>query len=262
MSDKIRVRPSSIDTFVQCPQQWKRVFLDGESSIPNARAAIGTAIHRGVEVMWQDAMKHQKKDANLSHMTDAAMEAYKEEEQKGLSYDNGESQATASVEVVKGMEAFIEDVVPWTAIPTGVEQRFTVPIADHPIVEDISGTVDYIAPGVIADVKTSKRKPMVANYETQQSIYRILANKNGADVKENYIQGVVLKAKPEGTVLKAQINEDKAKTLINSLLDTTEIYSKDLVDPDVLFRGNPKYYLCSPKYCAFYNDCKFAKGEK
>ena len=261
MSDKIIIRPSSVDNFLQCPQQWKRIFLDGESGIPSVRAAIGTAIHRGVEVMWTDAIKSRKKDANISMMTDAAVEAYKEEEQKGLNYVDAESQGASTVEVVQGMETFVEDIVPFTSIPDAVEQRFTLTIPDHPIVEAISGTVDYIAGHVIADVKTSKRKPTVANYENQQSIYKILANKNGKNVTHNLIQGVILKAKPEGVILEASINETKAKAAVNSLLETTEIYAKDIIDPDILFRGNPKYFLCSSKYCAFHSSCKFVNGE-
>lgn len=258
--NKIIVRPSSVDTFLQCPQQWKRVFIDGETSIPSARAAIGTAIHKAAEVMWLDAMEHGVKDPNLGHMTDAAMEAYKEEEQHDLRYDDGESRKTAEIEIAKGTEAFAEDIVPYVSIPTGVEQRFTVPIADHPVVKAISGTLDYVCGNVMADIKTSKRKPTVANYKTQQSIYRILANKNAQGIKHNQIHGVVLKKVPEGTVMEADIDEVQAKATLNTLLDTTELLAKDVVDPDILFRGNPKYYLCSPKYCAFYETCKFVKG--
>lgn len=261
MSDKIVIRPSSINTFQQCPQQWKRVFLDGQTSIPSARAAIGTAIHKAAEVLWNDAMITRKKDANLSMLTDAAMESFKEEGQKGLQYTKDETEGTASVEIIKGTEAFVDDIVPFASIPTGVEKRYTVEIPNHPIVESISGTVDYIAGDVIADLKTSKRKPTVANYETQQSIYKILANKNGENVKYNQIHGVVLKKQPEGTILEAQINETRAKAAVNSLLETLEVYHEDKVDPDILFRGNPQYYLCSATYCAFYNDCKFAKGD-
>jgi len=76
-------------------------------------------------------------------------------------------------------------------------------------------------------------------------------------VRASTIQSIVLKAKPEGHVMDAAINLDKAKAIVNTLLDTTEVYSQDKVDPDILFRGNPKYYLCSPRYCAFYNSCKF-----
>jgi hypothetical protein len=259
--DKIVIRPSSLDNFLQCPQQWKRVFIDGETSIPSARAAIGTAIHKAAEVLWTDAMKTGRKDTNITKLTDAAVDAFQEEEKLSLSYNDGEDSNTATKEIVSGTEAFVEGIVPFTEIPTGVEKRFTYKLDGHPVVESISGTVDYICGNVIADVKTSKRKPTVNNYKTQQSIYKILANKNGEEVTHNLIQGVILKKQPEATILEAAIDETQAKAAVNSLLDTLDVFATDKVDPNILFRGNPKYYLCSNKFCAFYNDCKFVKGD-
>ena len=58
---KIILRPSSLDGGIQCPQQWYRVFILGGTSIPNSRAAIGTAIHKGVEEMWNDSIKAKTK---------------------------------------------------------------------------------------------------------------------------------------------------------------------------------------------------------
>jgi hypothetical protein len=257
----IRIRPSSVDTFMQCAQQWYRVFIMGDTSIPSARAAIGTAIHKGIEVFWNDAMEHQEKDPNLGMMSDAAIEAFKEEGQKGLQYDEGENKDTASEEIVKGMGAFISDIVPFAQIPDGVEKFFSVPITGHPIVAEVGGTVDYIRKNTISDVKTSKRTPTPSNYDTQQGLYRYLARANNIPVEQNLIHGIVLTQKPKGVILEMPVNVEKAVTAVNSILDTTRVFASDIVHPDVLFRGNPKYYLCDPKYCAFYHNCKFVKGE-
>jgi len=259
MSDKLILRPSSLDSFVQCPQQWYRVFILGGISIPNSRAAIGTAIHKGVEEMWNDSIKAKTKIASRGSMADAAMEAFKEEEQKGLVYSGDESQGSCAKEIVIGMDTYVDDIVPWVVIPTGVEQRYNITITNHPIVGGISGCLDYVEEklGIISDLKTSKRKHNVSNSSTQQSIYKYLVEENKIKVNVSNIQSVVLKAKPEGHVMDAQINMPKAKSVVNSLLDTLEVLEKDVINPDILFRGNPKYWLCSPKYCAFYNECKF-----
>ncbi|MAF36723.1 hypothetical protein CL622_06420 [archaeon] len=257
--DKLVIRPSSIDTFLQCPQQWKRVFIDGVPSIPSGRAALGTAIHKAVEVMWNESIAAKEKSVNQSAMTDAAVEAFKEEEQHGLSYDTGDTRKSLMALIVPGTDAFIEDIVPYADIPEAVEKRYTVEIPNHPLVEAISGTVDYDGT-TMADTKTSKRKPTVSNYTIQQSTYKLLREKNGETVIDNQIHGIVLKKDPEGMILPAHIDMDLAKSAINSLLHTLEVYAEDKVDPDLLFRGNPKYYLCSPKYCAFYDTCKFRKG--
>lgn len=265
MSEKIIIRPSSLNTFLQCPQQWYKVFILGENSIPNARAAIGTAIHAGAEVMWNDSIKAKTKVIAKSAMEDAAAEAWDEESQKGLRFDANEDDATAMREVRQGINTFIDDIVPWVDIPTGVEQRFTVQIDNHPIVEAVSGTLDYINEntGFLADIKTGKRKHSVADSEIQQSIYKFLAESNGVEVKGATIQNVVLKTKPEGHIMDSAINIPRAKAIVNTLLDTLDVYNEDTVDPDMLFRGNPKYYLCSPKYCNFWAKCRFVgHGDK
>jgi len=213
--DKIILRPSSIDSFLQCPQQWYRVFILGERSIPNSRAAIGTAIHKGVEQMWIDSMTAKAKIVSMGCMADAALEAFGVEEDKDLSYDMGEDRNTCHKEILVGLDTFVEDVAPFVPIPTGVEERFSIEITDHPIVKGISGQLDYVNRDykAIADLKTGKRKHNVANSSTQQSIYNIVAEENGVEIKTSTIQNVVLKTKPEGHVMDAAINKDKAKKI-------------------------------------------------
>ena len=264
MDNKLVIRPSSLNGFLQCPQQWYRVFLLGEDGIPNARAAIGTAIHAGVENMWTDSILAKTKIVAVSSMEDAAMEALEEESQKGLRYDANEDEETAIATIRGGMRTFVDDILPWTDIPTAVEQRYTVSIDGHCIVEAISGTLDYInlKTGFIADVKTGKRKHNTADSEIQQSIYKYLVEENGIKVNGAVIQNVVLKTKMEGHTMDSAINIPRAKSIVNSLLDTLDVYNEDMVDPDVLFRGNPKWYLCSPKFCAFWSTCKFVGHSK
>src|SRR5688500_11745044 len=88
----IDVRPSSLNTFYGCGYQWARLFLGGETSIPNSRAVIGTGIHAGVERMWNDAMDHDSKDQiSLEAGIDAAVEGFREEVKNyGIVYDEGE----------------------------------------------------------------------------------------------------------------------------------------------------------------------------
>jgi hypothetical protein len=258
----IVIRPSSVDTFLQCSYQWAKVFLEGVNTIPGNRAAIGTGIHKGAEVMWSDAIKTGKKDTNLTMITDAAVQAYEEEFAKGVQLDDGESKSGSVDEVVAGSRAFVSDIAMFTPIPKAVEIRATIEISGHPIVKAVSGTIDYLGKDNISDLKTSKRKPTPANYTTQQSIYRMLAESEGHAVNYNTIQGVVLKASPEGLIMPIETNVPQAKQIVNNMLDVLEIAVQDKVPLETLFRGNPKYYLCSNKYCSLYNTCPYVKGEE
>jgi hypothetical protein len=260
VNEDITIRPSSVDNFYQCAYQWGKVFLEGVTTIPGARAAIGTAIHRSAEVYWNEAIETGTVDDNLSKLTDAAMESWKEEAKKGIRFDDGENENTAASEIIKGTQTFVDDIAPYAQIPDAVEQRFSVDI-HHPLVKRVSGTVDYISKHTIADLKTSKRKPSPPNYTTQQSIYKYLAVANGHDIRHNLIHGVVLKAKPEGMILPMEPKVEQAKALVNGLLDTLDVIHQDIVPIETILRPNPKYYLCSPKYCSLYgNGCPATSG--
>jgi len=262
ISEPIVIRPSSIDSFYNCSYQWAKTFLEGIPSIPGNRAAIGTAIHKGAEVTWTESIKKGTKILNLSQAQDAAVEQFELLDKEGIQYEEDENKNASIKEVVAGTMAFIDDIAAFTPVPLGVEERFTVEIANHPMIKAISGTVDYRGKDVIADLKTSKRKATPSNYTTQQSVYKYLANENNANIEHNLIQNVVLKTVPEGQVLPIETNVPQAKQLLNTMLDTLEIAAAGKVALDILFRGNPKYYLCDKKYCAHYNTCPFVKGRE
>lgn len=260
LNEDITLRPSSVDSFFQCSYQWGKTFLEGITTIPGSRAAIGTAIHRGAEVYWSEAMERGDVDDNLSKLTDAAMEAWKDETKDGVNYNDGETEGSCAKEIISGTQTFVEDIAPYAQIPDFVEERFSVDL-DHPLVKRLSGTVDYMSRSTIADLKTSKRKPSPPNYTTQQSIYKYLAIANGHDIKHNLIHGVVLKAKPEGMILPMEANVPQAKALVNNILDTLDVVWADKVPIETILRPNPKYYLCSPKYCSLYgNGCPATSG--
>lgn len=256
---EIVIRPSSIDTSMQCGYQWAKVFLEGVNTIPSSRAAIGTGIHKGAEIFWTEAIATRIKDANFDMMTDAGIESFREEKQKGMRFDDGEDSNTCEKEIVSGTRAFIDDLVPFLDIPQAVEHRFTVPISGHPIVASISGTVDYLIEGRIDDVKTSKKTPVASGYKVQQSTYKYLAEANGHKITRNMIQGVVLTKVPKGTLLECETNVEQAKYFINTLLDKIKVVAEDIVPAETVFGCNTKYYLCSPKYCSLHGSCPATK---
>jgi hypothetical protein len=192
-------------------------------------------------------------------MTDAAMSSWKEQTHDGVQFGSGEDEGSCAVEIIKGTEAFVEDIVPFTQIPNAVETFFKVDI-EHPMVSELGGTVDYISDDTIADIKTSKRKSGPEGHTIQQSLYKYLANANGAGVEHNLIQQVVLKKQPEGAILQLEADIPQAKYLVNTLLDTLELVYRDIAPIETLLRPNPKHVFCSEKFCAHYRTCPAIKG--
>lgn len=260
----IIVRPSSLNTFLGCSYQWAKVFIGGQPTIPNSRAAIGTGIHGGAEALWLEAqIKGSADELSLEAAQDAAVNTFNEEvDRAGVAYDEDEDANTATREIRKGVEAFLGDIVPFAEIPTHVEKRFTKSMEGHPLISAISGTMDYYAEqsATQADIKTSKRASSVSSHVIQQSTYKILAESEGHTVDKIFIHNVVLTKTPTGSILELEPRVDQARFVINSLLELTELLVEDRVRPEVLFRGNPTYMFCSNKYCTLYRTCPFVNG--
>lgn len=256
----ITLRPSSVESFLGCAYQWGKVFLEGVITIPSSRAAIGTGIHKSVESMWTEAIERGIKDPNTGMMFDAGIEAFqKEAKNDRMSFNDGETKNSCEKEITNGVQAYVDDVLPYLDIPTFVEQRYSMPIK-HPIVKRISGTVDYIKENErIDDVKSSKRKIPETGHRIQQSIYKMLAEHNGQKNVRNYIQGVILTKKPYGTIHELVTNVEEAKWAVNGLLDAIECAVDEVAPMEILFRPNPKHYLCSVKYCALFGSCPATK---
>lgn len=260
-NDALRIRPSAIESFYSCPFSWGKTFLEGASQgANNSRASIGTAIHAGVENMWNDAIKSGKKDANIGAMTDAAMESWKEQKQEGVEFGAKENEESCVSEIIKGTETFVEDIVPFTSIPTAVEEFYKIDIAGNPFIKELGGTIDYISDDTIADVKTSKRKSGPEGHTVQQSTYKMLANANGRNIEHNLIQQVVLTKNPTGAILQLEADIAQAKYLINGMLDVMDLLAKDVAPIETILRPNPKHIFCSERFCPHYKCCPAVRG--
>ncbi|AWD90277.1 putative nuclease [Dickeya phage Amaethon] len=262
-NENIRIRPSAVDSFYGCAYQWGKTFLEGISSIPNSRAAIGTAIHSGIEASWRENMDANKQmgEHNLTLMKDAAIDSWAEETKNGLKMGDDETASTCEKEIIAGIGAWVEDISPFVPVPTAVETFVKIDI-DNPIITELGGTIDYLGHGVIDDVKTSKRKVTGGSYDTQQGLYKFLAEANGHKVLHNRLQNVVLTKQPTGQIITIEPDVTKAKTLVNGILDTMTVVAADIVPIELLLRGNPKHMYCSEKFCAHYETCPWVKGDQ
>lgn len=257
----IVVRPSSLDSFVSCPRQWALTFLAGNESMTAFRAAIGTAIHKGAEVAWNHAIDKGMKDGiTLDDIIQASKDEYDNLHLADkISYGAGETKIIAEKDIIAGCKAFFEDIYFQVSIPEKVEAKLEVEV-ENPLISKVAGTLDYLSNSTVADLKTSKRKVSPSRYKLQQSVYKWLALQNDYDIKYSEIHCIVLNKNPYGDIYDCEIDVPVAVAIIKKLLETVEIAYKDIVPLDILFRANPKHYLCSEDYCAFYYDCPFTSS--
>lgn len=258
----MRIRPSTVKDFLDCPFKWAKRHLEGVQSLTNHKAAIGTGVHASAEQFWEEVIAAQDPDKyNISAMIDRGVAALDEEIERGVDFgDEGDNRDTAIKLISNGAIAFADDIGCFTPFPDEVEAYYEVEI-DHWLVTSLGGTIDYRAGGTVGDIKTSSRKPTPSSYVIQQSIYTYLVEANGIPVTSNIIQGITLgKTKTEGNTMALTPNVPQAKFAVNSILDRLDVVQLDTVPLHVLFPGNPNTYLCSDKWCPNYKTCPFVNG--
>jgi len=259
ISEKITIRPSSLDSYVACPQQWYNVFILGKKTIPNIRATIGTGVHKGAELLWKESIAAKKKVINIDVVEGASIESFRKEikDKEDTNFDNLTMNQAESL-VREGTNAFVNDIVPQVDIPENVEERRTIEF-DHKVVKCLSGTIDYITNTTTADIKTSKRKIIPTSYDLQQSTYVLLAEFGKKQkIHKTNIQGVVFgRNETYGSISEVPIDREMVKYIINNLLAKLDLLYTGKIDPAILFPGNHKYYLCNDRFCNLRPTCKF-----
>ncbi|MCH9740365.1 MAG: hypothetical protein K0U38_05945 [Epsilonproteobacteria bacterium] len=263
--EKFTLRPSTVIGFASCERSWFNNFVKGVKSINSSKAMVGTAIHSAAEYYWTGCIKDNTKlDWNMSELQEYAMDCFLAGE--NVVYESGENEQTCKNKIFNGTSALFRDIIEYTDVPLKTEYRVTMPI-EHPMIKDISGTIDYLGKDSIADIKTSGAKYQPKKAVVQQSIYKMLAEYNGYTVNNCTIQAVILlKNSTYGQVAEVQTNLGMAEALIESIKLKLHYYYNmkmegklsDEIIEDLLFAGNPGHYLCDDRFCPSRPTCKFA----
>lgn len=253
---KLRLRPSSLQQFLGCPAQWFQASVFNNFQRPAAAAVAGTSLHKGAEVGYTDKINTGNLPP-ISFLTDVVVETWKEiNEDNDLEYGKGEDYYSYESDLVKGMKDYYNELMPLTD-PVAVEKRYTVKL-DHPVFEDVSGSLDIVLDRGVVDLKHTKRKTNADKYVLQQSTYTWLRQQNGEVSNFNEIHNVIRGKGTERLALAPKV--DYARQVINLILDTMEEFYE--TGDQNLFRGtNPySYFLCSKQWCGYWNECPFVKG--
>ena len=258
--EKITLRPSSLSNFVACPLQWYNTHILKQPTHKNTSALRGTAIHKGIEDFWRQAILAGDKTYPLYKIVESAHDCLSDHLKNPCTVNNDLSLTVNDINesIKKGLYHWYVSSMPLLAIPDEVEYRMAVPV-NNPIIKEIAGTADYIQGFFLDDVKTSKSTIRPQSYKLQQTVYKLLANKNGFTIKTSRIQGIIFnKADVRTSMSEVLVDEQQARTIIKYVLETCKLLDEGSVDPKILFRGNPSHYLCSDKWCSFYKNCDFS----
>jgi len=254
------ISQSKANAFFRCAEQFRRIYLENERIAPGIALHKGRAVHSGAE--HANRVKAATgNDAPLDEVTDATRDSFVNgskcegifllpeevsEKRRILNEGLNESIELAAAYRIKVVPGFKEVAV--------VEEYMT---ADVGLELPISGKPDLTADGIIRDIKTAAKKWPAGKEDTeiQPTIYRMLLRENGKG--ELPAEFVILSNSKTGVnidVRQASRTERDEQVLKHRLQVMIDMMTAGIYPP-----AEPGSWMCSPRWCGFYYQCKYCK---
>jgi hypothetical protein len=237
---------SSISLYLDCPEAWRRKYLEGEPTYKTSALAFGTAIHGTIEQMIKSAHYNWRdiwdKEFGKAFAADVSWDAKETPEQY---YRNGErmlSHETIQTAIQSIHPASIEDI----------EKKVELRVPGVPI--PIIGYIDVILDdGTPADFKTSARQwtQDQASGSLQTLFYIAALNQAGFDVNWRFRHFIFVKTKtPQVQIIEHSHTPGELFFLFETIKRVWEGINKEF------FPLNPTSWRCKPGICDFYANCR------
>lgn len=243
---------SAISLYLNCPENFRRKYIAKEPTITTPALVFGSAFHNTVEHYLLINRDRPLVDIWPEVFTGAMVDnrgcdwGAETPEQ----YHNDGIRLLSSPDVVKMVDAIRlreDDNGPM------IERKLELRVPGVPV--PIIGYMDIMtADGVPGDLKTSQYSwtQERARNELQPTFYLAALNQAGCTVPGlRFRHYVVTKAKkPQAQVLEHQRTWDEILWLYELIQRVWRAIECDV------YPLNPSAWLCSPKYCSFWSDCR------
>lgn len=258
------IRQSSLSTWENCPEMFRRRYLEGEIIPPGLAAHVGTGVHKAAEINYK-AKILTGRDEPLDVLKDAARDGYVKAVKAGGAYIPPEDRPSAKAlaaggldEAVKLAQIFREEVAP-AVEPRWVEKRVEISVPG--LVPTISGTIDLVdASGRLIDLKTSSRAwpAQRADQSPQATIYsKLVEAETGRPPLEIRFDVLVKGSRPRYQPLTTTRNEGDFAALLSRLQIMLGMIMAGLFPPAPVGA-----WICAPRYCGYFYTCPHIPAPK
>ncbi len=255
---------SSLSMALKCGEQLRRRYFLGQIIPPAVAMGMGRGIHKASEINLKQKVV-TKKDIPKTDMIDAARDAFIDCFKNGVYLapeEVGQKEALLNEAFNKTrlLTELYADTTAFMIEPLTVEDRFLIDIpgVDLPLM----GFIDCVEHGaLITDLKaTSKSWPKNKIEVDMQPVFYTIAYKHlySEQPSFRFMVHVALKRAPKLQQLTWQVTEPQEVALYARIRAVVDMLNKGVFLP-----ANPADWWCSPKWCGYYQTCKFVgNGEE
>lgn len=265
LKTKPHISVSQMEMLWRCGEQYRRRYMEGERILPGIALHIGTGVHAGAEVNFNQKIETHE-DLPVSDIVDAAVSGFEVRYQSdGLALTDDEaSQGLASVvgaakdQLVQLAECHATEQAP-DYQPTEVEHRSRIvfPNATHDLLAVTDLRDDQ---GRITDFKTAaKKKPKdEADKSVQLTVYSAAYQvDHGRPSTECRFDTVTKTKTPARQVLISHRTQADYVALLARVNSTIAAIAAGVFLP-----ASTGAWNCSPKWCGYWASCPYVNSER
>ncbi len=251
---------SSINLYLTCAENWRRKYLLKQPQPSSPALIFGSAVHGTFEQAISRKAEDSEYTRILASIWPDVWAAKVEEEGHKVEWDNPtEFYFNEGFRLVSdpNVQAMIDGITPLVD-DSGVfiERKVSLNVPGVPI--PIIGYIDIVtSDGVPGDFKTSKSawSQADAEGEIQPLFYLAAMNQMGISVPGNRFRHYVVTKtkKPTATVIEHSHGWGEIMWLFGLIQQVWKA-----IDAEV-FPVNPGAWLCGPKFCGYWADCRGRK---
>jgi len=262
---------SSLSLLSACGEAFRRRYVEGERTPPNARMIRGRVVHTVAQGSYTRTLNEQAlptreeaEDTAATHFESAWSEGVQLEPDEQII---GEAKTKdASKDFAIDLSGYhVERVAP-AVHPIAVEEKMTVTLPESDIV--VHGIIDLIdlehGADVIRDLKTSERSPNAdtADKSLQLSMYAAIWRADTGHLPQRLVLDHLVRTptkRQKSYVPLTTTRDDEDLQVLGRRLQS----AVNLVERGVFMPAPADSWMCSEKWCGYWPTCPYVRrGER
>jgi len=270
---------SSLSTGQQCWEKFRRRYIEGERRPPNARMARGKATdkvaneshirqmrgreERGLAALIEDLPSPEEAGDMAATEFDAVAASGLWETPDDLEVGPSVARGRAKDDAVALSRLYVASVAP-EVDPVAVQHKTTIKLPHTDV--GLVGVVDLIdgARGleVVADNKTTDKSPSagLADVSDQLTMYSLLRLAEVGRMPDKVRLDYLVRT-PSGTERHVRLESKRTAAHLRALVDRLNT-AVELVSKGVFPPTNSTDWSCDPRWCEYFNDCRYTAGRR
>lgn len=256
------IRSTFYNTWLRCPEQFRRRYIEGDILPPGIAAHVGSGLHGAAELNFTEKLITGE-DQPKSILQDAAATAYRARLDRDGVFVCHAEMPSLQKDLAAGLDMAVKLVDPFFEFapeiqPSLVEHKSSIDVEGLP---RITGTVDlYTVDKRLSDLKTAKRtwSQQQADTTTQLTIYREFVKRELGTPPDTYTIDCFVKTKtPKYESVKTVRNDEDFEVLANKMRLMMRMVNAGIFPP-----ADPGSWVCSPRFCGYYLTCTYIAAHR